>query len=84
MTGYGTAALEQDAFEQGACAILHKPLDPEQLYEAVTRAIRRTKWLGEVQTQQLAQRRDQLSMRIQKVDQRLQDTLKRNDSSQEY
>jgi DNA-binding NarL/FixJ family response regulator len=84
MTGYGTPALEQDAFEQGACAILQKPLDPEQLYDAVTRAIRRTKWLGEVKTQQLAHRRDQLSVRIQELDQRLQDTLKRNDSSQEY
>lgn len=45
MTGYGTSALEQDAFAQGASAVLQKPVDPERVYALVTRAIRRSAWL---------------------------------------
>ena len=45
ITGYGTPALEDDALEQGACALLQKPVELEQLYNLVQRVIRRTTWL---------------------------------------
>lgn len=93
ITGYGTSALEQDALDHGACAILQKPLDLERLYDMVTRAIRRSKRLQptnpaamplkDLHAHEFLQRREELLVNIQKVDQRLQDILKRNDPSQE-
>jgi len=43
MTGYGTPALEQDVLDQGASAILQKPVDPEGLYDLATRVVRRAR-----------------------------------------
>jgi DNA-binding NarL/FixJ family response regulator len=43
MTGYGTPALEQDVLDQGASAILQKPVDPEGLYDLATRVIHRAR-----------------------------------------
>ena len=42
ITGYGTAELEQDAMDQGAYALLEKPVDLERLYNLVLRVIRRS------------------------------------------
>ena len=91
ITGYGTTALEQDALDQGAFAVLQKPVDPERLYAVVTRAIRRSKWLRrtapatvplhDLQAHELAQQREQLSGRIRNITQRIQDTLQTDNPS---
>ncbi|WP_447983221.1 response regulator [Nitrospira sp. Nam74] len=93
ITGYGTPALEDDAFHHGACAILQKPVDVERLYDVVTRAIRRSRWLRrthpaempleDLHAHEFAQPREELSVRIHQIDQRLQDTLNRNNPSPE-
>jgi DNA-binding NarL/FixJ family response regulator len=92
ITGYGTPALEQDALNQGAWAVVHKPVNPEQLYALVTRVIRRSKWLSptnravplhDLQRDELAQRHADLSERIRKVTRRLQDTLHADDTSRQ-
>ena len=43
MTGYQTEALERDVLDQGATAILQKPVEVEALYDLVTRVIRRAR-----------------------------------------
>lgn len=93
ITGYGTPGLEEDAFHHGACAILQKPVEVERLYDVVTRAVRRSRWLRRtnpaemprenLQAREFVQRREELSVRIHKVGQCLQDTLNRNNPSTE-
>ncbi len=91
ITGYGTTALEQDALNQGACAVLQKPVDPGRLYAVVIRAIRRSKWirrtapanvpLPDLQAQELAQQGEELSGRIRNVTQRIKDMLQADNPS---
>jgi DNA-binding NarL/FixJ family response regulator len=91
ITGYGTTALEQDALDQGACAVLQKPVDPGRLYAVVIRAIRRSKWirrtapanvpLPDLQAQELAQQGEELSGRMRNVTQRIQDILQADNPS---
>lgn len=85
ITGYGSNALEQDALNHGAYAVLHKPVDPDVMYSVVTRSILRSRLLQrsypseltppEIYARKLAGQREQLSARIRQVTERLHDTL---------
>jgi DNA-binding NtrC family response regulator len=85
ITGYGNSALEQDALNHGAYAVLQKPVDPDVMYSVVTRSILRSRLLQrsypfdltppEIYARELAGQRAQLSARIRLVTERLQDTL---------
>ena len=39
LTGYGTLELEEKAFEEGAYALIQKPVDADEFLAVVTRAI---------------------------------------------
>lgn len=85
LTGYGSTELERDALQQGAYAVLQKPVDPDVIYSAVTRSILRAEILRrslpsdltppEIHQRELLSEREQLSARIQAITARLEDTL---------
>ena len=85
VTGYGSTALEQDALNHGAYAVLQKPVDSEVIYSAITRAILRAGLLQrsypseltppEIHRRELVSQGEQLSTRIHAITKRLQETL---------
>ena len=85
LTGYGNPALEQDAFNHGAYAVLQKPVDIGVLHSSVTRAILRAEMLRrsppsastspEIHLRELIRQRDHLSARIRDITERLEHTL---------
>jgi len=91
ITGYGSRALEQDALDHGAYAVLQKPLDSAVIYSVVKRAILRCQLLQrslsadvtppEVQVRDLSRQQEQLSARIRRVTERLHVTLDKGRSS---
>jgi DNA-binding NtrC family response regulator len=91
ITGYGSRALEQDALDHGAYAVLQKPLDSAVIYSVVTRAILRCQLLQrslpsdltplDIQATELATQQEQLSTRIRQVTERLQEALDKGRSS---
>jgi DNA-binding NtrC family response regulator len=91
ITGYGSRALEQDALDHGAYAVLQKPLDSAVIYSVVTRAILRCQLLQrslssvsmppEILARELSTQQEQLSARIRQVAEHLQETLDKGRSS---
>jgi DNA-binding NtrC family response regulator len=91
ITGYGNSALEQDALNHGAYAVLHKPVDPDVMYSVVTRSILRSRLLQrsypsdhtppEIYARELEGQRAQLSARIRQVTERLQNALGTDNST---
>ena len=85
LTGYGNPALEQDAFNHGAYAVLQKPVAIGVLHSSVTRAILRAEMLRrsppsastspEIHLRELIRQRDHLSARIRDITERLEHTL---------
>ena len=85
LTGYGSTALEQDALNHGAYAVLQKPVDSDVLYSAVTRAILRSQMLQrglsfaytppEIHLRELVNHRERLSARLKAITQRLDEAL---------
>ncbi len=85
LTGYSSQALEQDALGHGAYALLHKPVDSDVIYSAVTRAILRSRMLQrglpsaftppDIHLRELVNHRERLSARLKVITQRLDDTL---------
>ena len=85
ITGYRSTALEQDALSDGAYAVLEKPVHPDVLVSVVKEAIRRAETLKrclpsattppEIHVRELESKRDQLSVRIQDITERLQAPL---------
>ena len=85
VTGYGSKALEQDALNHGAYAVLQKPVDSDVIYSAVTRSILRSQMLHrglpssftppDIHLRELVNHRERLSARLRLLTQRLDDTL---------
>ena len=85
LTGYGSQALEQDALNHGAYALLQKPVDSDVLYSAVTRAILRSQILqrglpsaftpADIHLRELVNHRERLSARLKIITERLDETL---------
>jgi DNA-binding NtrC family response regulator len=85
LTGYGSKALEQDALNHGAYAVLQKPVDSDVIYSAVTRSILRSELLQrglasaftppDIHLRELVNHRERLSARLKLITQRLDETL---------
>jgi DNA-binding NtrC family response regulator len=89
LTGYGSAALEQDALNHGAYAVLQKPVDPDVMDSVVRRSILRAQILQrslpsdltppEIHQRELTSEGPQLSARIREITKRLEKTLRENE-----
>ncbi|WP_447978447.1 response regulator [Candidatus Nitrospira bockiana] len=82
LTAYVSAALQQEAAKYGAYAVLEKPLDADVLYTVVTRSILRSELLRRTVPpvyESLPSYEEGLGLheRIDQVNQRLNDTLRR-------
>ncbi len=85
LTGYGSQALEKDALDHGADAFLHKPVNADEIYSAVTRSIHRSRMVqresrttftpSDIHLRELVNHRERLSARLKGIAQRLDDTL---------
>jgi DNA-binding NtrC family response regulator len=77
-TGYGTAELETEALKEGAYALVQKPVDADVFLSVVTRAILRceVRRAGFTDGQLFAAESQQLSSRLQKIDDRLRRQIK--------
>lgn len=85
LTGYGSQALEQDALNHGAYALLQKPVSADVLYSAVTRAFLRSQMLQrglpsaftppDIHLRELVNHRERLSAKLKVITQRLDETL---------
>jgi two-component system, NtrC family, nitrogen regulation response regulator NtrX len=80
LTGYGTLELEEKAFEEGAYAVIQKPVDPDVFLSVVTRAMirREVRRLGptpksatSTDAQMFAMENKRLSSRLRDIDERL-------------
>ena len=85
LSGYGSQALEQDALNHGAHALLQKPVDSDVIYSAVTRSILRSQILQrglpsaftppEIHLRELVNQRERLAAKLKFITKRLDDTL---------
>ena len=80
LTGYGTLELEEKAFEEGAYALIQKPIDAENFLSVVSRAIirRELQQAGfdrrssiSIDAQVFAMENKRLSSRLRAIDERL-------------
>src|SRR5688500_3536673 len=85
LTGYGTLELEEKAFEEGAYALIQKPVDPDVFLSVVTRAmIRReigraglpAKSTASTDAQMFAMEKKRISSRLRDLDDRLRRQIK--------
>jgi len=82
LTGYGSAALQEEALRCGAYAVLEKPVDVDVLYSAVTRSLLRSELLRRAAppiSESLLSRTEEqdLHQRIEQLNERLNQTLRR-------
>jgi DNA-binding NtrC family response regulator len=91
LTGYGTLELEEKAFEEGAYAVIQKPVDPDVFLSVVTRAMirREVRRLGptpksatSTDAQMFAMENKRLSSRLRDIDERLRRQIKDADKGQ--
>jgi two-component system, NtrC family, response regulator AtoC len=77
LTGYGTYELEEEALNQGAYALVQKPVDAEVFVSVVTRGIlrREVRRAGFIQGQLFAAENERLSSRLKAIDARLKDQI---------
>lgn len=85
LNGYGSQALKKDALDHGADAFLHKPVNADEIYSAVTRSIHRSRMVqreshttftpSDIHLRELVNHRERLSARLKVIAQRLDDTL---------
>jgi DNA-binding NtrC family response regulator len=85
LTGYGTLELEEKAFEEGAYALIQKPVDADVFLSIVTRAIirRQLRQAGHtdpmssisIDAQMFAMENKRLSSRLRDIDERLRNTI---------
>jgi DNA-binding NtrC family response regulator len=85
LTGYGSPALEQDALDHGAFALLQKPVHADVIYSAVMRSILRPRMVQrglasaftppDLHLRELVNHRERLSARLKVIAQHLDDTL---------
>jgi DNA-binding NtrC family response regulator len=85
LTGYGTLELEEKAFEEGAYALIQKPVDADEFLAVVTRAIirRELQQAGlapqsatSIDAQMFAMENKRLSSRLREIDERLRRQIK--------
>jgi two-component system response regulator HydG len=84
LTGYSSQALQEDALNHGADAFLHKPVNADEIYSAVTCSIHRSRMVQrgshtkftppDVHLRELVNYRERLSARLKVITQRLGDT----------
>ena len=92
LTGYGTLELEEKAFEEGAYALIQKPVDPDDFLSVVTRAIIRRELHQarmtnprpplSIDAQIFAMENKRLSSRLRDIDERLRRQIKDAESGQ--
>lgn len=73
LTGYGTCELEEDALQEGAYALIQKPVDSDIFLSVVTRAIlrREVRRAGLIEGQLFAALNKRVSSRLKQIDERL-------------
>ena len=85
LTGYGTLELEEKAFEEGAYALIQKPVDADVFLSVVTRAIIRRelqqagltpKSATSIDAQMFAMENNRLSSCLRDIDERLRRQIK--------
>ena len=77
LTGYGTRELEEEAYREGAYALIQKPVDADVFFSVVTRAIirRQLRQTGlanlSAEAQLFSLENKRLSARLREIDERL-------------
>lgn len=92
LTGYGTLELEGKAFEEGAYAVIQKPVDADEFLAVVTHAIirRELRQAGRtspispvsIDTQTIVMEGRRLSSRLRDIDERLRRQIEGADKDQ--
>jgi len=91
LTGYGTLELEEKAFEEGAYALIQKPVDADEFLAVVTRAIIRRELqqarlppqgTKSIEAHIFAMENKRLLSRLRSIDDRLKRQIKDADKGQ--
>jgi DNA-binding NtrC family response regulator len=77
LTGYGTKELEIEALNEGAYALVQKPVDADVFFSVVKRAIlrREVRRAGLLDGQLFAAEKQRMSSRLKKIDNRIRSRI---------